>query len=121
MAEGAEAAGFARLANVDKTTLCRILNEDEIKPRKIRYYLEKRAPEFDRKMQEVLMVNRDVSLDLESAVHDARPNPIYTVSVDEKPSVQAIGLSAPDLPPVPGKASTVGRDYGNRSIKHTLT
>jgi len=33
------------------------------------------------------------------------------VSVDEKPGVQALGLTAPDLPPVPGKASTVGRDY----------
>jgi hypothetical protein len=27
----------------------RILNENEIKPHKIRYYLEKRDPEFDRK------------------------------------------------------------------------
>jgi transposase len=111
VSEGAEAAGFARLANAGKSTVWRILNENEIKPHKIRYYLEKRDPEFDRKMQEVLMVYRDVSIYQESAVHDARPNPIYTVSVDEKPGVQAIGLTAPDLPPVPGKASTVGRDY----------
>jgi len=111
VSEGAEAAGFARLANAGKSTVWRILNENEIKPHKIRYYLEKRDPEFDRKMQEVLMVYRDVSIYQESAVHDARPNPIYAVSVDEKPGVQAIGLTAPDLPPVPGKASTVGRDY----------
>ena len=108
---GAEAAGFARLANAGKSTVWRILNEHEIKPHKIRYYLEKRDPEFDRKMQEVLMIYRDVSVYREGAVHDARPNPIYTVSVDEKPGVQAIGLTAPDLPPVPGKASAVGRDY----------
>ena len=57
------------------------------------------------------MVYRDVSIYAEGAVHDARPNPIYTVSVDEKLGVQAIGLTAPDLPPVPGKASAVGRDY----------
>ena len=62
-------------------------------------------------MQEVLMVYRDVSIYSEGAVHDARPNAIYTVSVDEKPGVQAIGLTAPDLPPVPGKASAVGRGY----------
>ncbi|SCC93948.1 conserved hypothetical protein [Thiomonas sp. X19] len=111
VSEAAEAAGFARLANAGKSTVWRILNEHEIKPHKIRYYLEKRDPEFDRKMQEVLMVYRDVSIYQEGAVHDARPNPIYTVSVDEKPGVQAIGLTAPDLPPVPGKASTVGRDY----------
>ena len=109
--ERAEAAGFARLANAGKSTVWRILDDNDIKPHKISYYLEKRDPEFDRKMQEVLMVYRDVSLYREGAVHDARPNPIYSVSVDEKPGVQAIGLTAPDLPPVPGKLRTVGRDY----------
>jgi transposase len=109
--ETAEAAGFARLANAGKSTVWRILDDNDIKPHKIRYYLEKRDPQFDRKMAEVLMVYRDVSLYTEGAVHDARPNPIYTVSVDEKPGVQAIGLTAPDLPPVPGKARAVARDY----------
>ncbi len=102
--EHAQAAGFPRLANPGKSTVWRILDDNDIKPHKIRYYLEKRDPDFDRKMQEVLMVYRDVSIYTEGAVHDARPNPIYTVSVDEKPGVQAIGLTAPDLPPVPGKA-----------------
>lgn len=111
VSEGARVAGFDRLANAGKSTVWRILNENDIKPHKIRYYLEKRDPDFDRKMQEVLMVYRDVSIYSEGAVHDARPNAIYTVSVDEKPGVQAIGLTAPDLPPVPGKAQTVGRDY----------
>ena len=107
----AELAGFPRLANAGKSTIWRILDDNDIKPHKIRYYLEKRDPDFDRKMQEVLMVYRDVSIYTAGAVHDARPNPIYTVSVDEKPGVQAIGLTAPDLPPKPGKASTFGRDY----------
>jgi transposase len=124
VSEGARAAGFDRLANAGKSTVWRILNENDIKPHKIRYYLEKRDPEFDRKMQEVLMVYRDVSIYSEGAVHDARPNAIYTVSVDEKPGVQAIGLTAPDLPPVPGKAQAVGRDYeyvrrGTVSILHS--
>ncbi len=104
VSERAEGAGFPRLARAGKSTVWRILDENEIKPHQIRYYLEKRDPEFDRKMQEVLMVYRDVSLYREGAVHDARPEPIYTVSVDEKPGVQALGLTAPDLPPVPGKA-----------------
>jgi transposase len=111
VSERAEAAGFARLASAGKSTVWRILDNNDIKPHKIRYYLEKRDPDFDRKMQEVLMVYRDVSIYTQGAVHDARPNPIYTVSVDEKPGVQAIGLTAPDLPPVPGKAPAVGRDY----------
>lgn len=111
VSERAEAAGFARLASVGKSTVWRILDDNDIKPHKIRYYLEKRDPDFDRKMQEVLMVYRDVSIYAQGAVDDARPNPIYSVSVDEKPGVQAIGLTAPDLPPVPGKAAAVGRDY----------
>jgi transposase len=34
-----------------------------------------------------------------------------TVSVDEKPGVQALAPTAPDLPPVPGEYPEVGRDY----------
>ena len=34
-----------------------------------------------------------------------------TVSVDEKPGVQAIANTAPDLPPVPGKHPKIGRDH----------
>jgi transposase len=111
VSERAQGAGFPRLVNAGKSTVWRILDGNDIKPHRIRYYLEKRDPDFDRKMQEVLMVYRDVSIYAEGAAHDARPNPIYTVSVDEKPGVQAIGLTAPDLPPVPGKAPGVGRDY----------
>ena len=109
--ERAEAAGHPRLAQAGKSTVWRILTEHDIKPHQIRYYLERRDPEFDRKMQEVLLVYREVSIYPDGAVHDGRPTPIYTVSVDEKPGVQALGLTAPDLPPVPGKAPTVARDY----------
>jgi len=111
VSERAVSAGFPRLAHAGKSTVWRILDANEIKPHKIRYYLEKRDPDFDRKMQEVLLVYRDVSIYAEGAVHDGRPQPIYTVSVDEKPGVQAIGLTAPDLPPVPGEYSATGRDY----------
>jgi transposase len=36
---------------------------------------------------------------------------VITVSVDEKPGVQAISNTAPDLPPVPGKHPTVAHDH----------
>jgi len=111
VSEHAEAAGFPRLAHAGKSTVWRILDEVDIKPHKIRYYLERRDPDFDRKMHEVLMVYRDVSIGAEDGGDARRPDPIYTVSVDEKPGVQALGLTAPDLPPVPGKAQTFGRDY----------
>ena len=111
VSEHAEAAGFPRLAHAGKSTVWRILDDNDIKPHKIRYYLERRDPDFDRKMHEVLMVYRDVSIHAEGATDARRPDPIYTVSVDEKPGVQALGLTAPDLPPVPGVARGFGRDY----------
>ena len=36
--------------------------EQEIKPRKVRYYLERRDPQFKQKMAEVLCVYREVKL-----------------------------------------------------------
>ena len=36
---------------------------------------------------------------------------VITVSVDEKPGVQAIGTASPDLSPKPGTRKSAGRDY----------
>jgi transposase len=109
--EHAEEAGFARLAKANKTTVWRILNAHELKPHRVRYYLERRDSDFERKMAEVLMVYHDVNLYRADAVHDARMTPIYTVSVDEKPGVQGLATTAPDKPPVPGKHRAIGRDH----------
>ena len=111
VASHATAAGFPRLARAGKTTVWRILDAHELKPHRVRYYLEQRDTQFERKMAEVLMVYRDVNLYRAEAVHDSRPLPVYTVSVDEKPGVQALGTTAPDLPPVPGKYPGIGRDH----------
>ena len=104
-------AGFARLSRAGKATVWRILDAHELKPHRVRYYLERRDPQFERKMAEVLVVYRDVNLYRADAVHDARPRPIYTVSVDEKPGVQALSTTGADLPPVPGKHAGIGRDH----------
>jgi len=114
--EQCEAAGFPRLAKANKTTVWRILDEHEIKPHRIRYYLERRDPDFDSKMREVLMVYQEVSLQNAmptKATADASESarPIITVSVDEKPGIQAIATVAPDLPPVAGRHAETGRDY----------
>lgn len=111
VAAQASGAGFPRLAQAGKATVWRILDAHELKPHRVRYYLERRDAQFERKMAEVLMVYRDVNLYRADAAYDARPAPIYTVSVDEKPGVQALGTTAPDLPPVPGKHAGIGRDY----------
>jgi transposase len=111
----AEEAGFSRLMHVPKMTIWRILDAANIKPHRIRYYLEKRDPDFDRKMAEVLMVYQEVSLknDRLRTGEDEPENagPVITVSIDEKPGIQAIQNTASDLPPKPGSHAEVGRDY----------
>jgi hypothetical protein len=37
--------------------------------------------------------------------------PVYSVSVDVKPGVQALGVTAPELPPVPSQHFGIGRDH----------
>ena len=39
-------AGHACLANLAQGTLCKILNQHELKPQKVRYYLERRDADF---------------------------------------------------------------------------
>jgi hypothetical protein len=42
--------------------VCKILGQDEVKPHKVRYYLEQRDPDFAEKMAEVLCVYHEVRL-----------------------------------------------------------
>ena len=98
-------------ARAGEITAWPIRDAHELKPHRVRDFLERRDAQFERKMAEVLMVYRDVNLYRADAVHDARPAPICTVSVDEKPGVQALGVTAPDLPPVAGVHPFVARDH----------
>jgi transposase len=107
------AEGHPCLAKLAQGTLCKILNEQEIKPHKVRYYLERRDPEFKRKMAEVLCVYREVKL-IKEAAAAAKQKPrdsVAIVSYDEKPGIQAIANTAPDLPPEPGVHATFARDH----------
>ena len=100
-------AGYECLQKAAKATIQRILAEHPLHPHKVAYYMEKRDPEFDRKMAEVLCVYKEVNLQRETSGTQS----IITVSVDEKPGVQAIKNIAPDLMPEPGKQSRIMRDY----------
>ena len=101
--------GHPSLRRAAKATVQRILAEQPLHPEKVKYYLERRDPDFDAKMREILLVYREVAL------QNQRPNGlapvIGTVSVDEKPGLQAIANTAPDLPPVSGRYATVARDH----------
>jgi transposase len=110
--ERGPAAGHDCLANLAQGTVCKILNSHEVKPHKVRYYLERRDVEFEEKMAEVLCVYREVALLKKAAAASKKPsNAVAVVSYDEKPGIQAIATTAPDLPPKPGVHATYARDY----------
>jgi transposase len=111
-------AGHPSLGKLAQGTVCKILAEHEVKPHKVRYYLEKRDPEFDPKMAEILCVYRQVAMLREQAdsghsqdQDSGAGGSLAIVSYDEKPGIQAIATTAPDRPPLPGKSPTVMRDH----------
>jgi transposase len=109
--ENAAAAGHKSLANLVQGTVCKILGQEEVKPHKVRYYLERRDDEFEQKMADVLCVYREVQV-LKKAAKSKKPGkPVAIVSYDEKPGIQAIATTSPDLPPEPGVHATFARDY----------
>jgi transposase len=103
------ASGHPSLARLGRGTVSKILAKGVIKPHKVRYYVEKRDPDFDAKMVQVLCVYKEVAL-LREAGRDVS-SMIAILSYDEKPGIQAIGTTSVDLPAVPGKYPTIMRDY----------
>src|ERR1017187_6146807 len=93
-----------------QATVHRILAAQPLHPERVPYYLEKRDPEFEAKRKDILLVYQEVALQNGAQPEDATPR-VITVSVDEKPGLQALANTAPDLPPVAGKYPTVGRDH----------
>ena len=101
-------AGHESLQKLGRGTVSKILSAHPVKPHKIQYYLERRGPEFAAKMVEVLHVYRDVEVWRRTGL----PSEVVGVlSYDEKPGIQAIATTAPDLPPAPGRHGTWGRDH----------
>ena len=98
------------LSNVSRSTVFEILNEAEIRPHKVRYYVEKRDEDFVRKMAVVLHVYKEVDM-INNGVIIPELKDTVTISFDEKPGMQAISPTSKELPPVPGKHPSVTRDY----------
>lgn len=98
----AEEAGYSRLTTITKPMVQKILNQSEIKPFKIKYYCEKRDPDFESKMHEVLLVYKQIEMQFDENGDLIVPDDYkltITVSYDEKPGIQAISNTAPDLRP----------------------
>lgn len=116
----AEAEGRPRMAAVSETTLRRILANAKIKPFKIIYYCEKRDPDFDAKMHDVLVIYKQIAMQFDDngKLIPFDGTPVHTLSYDEKPGIQAIAPTAGDRPPIPGmeKGSSIQRDYEYRRL-----
>src|SRR6202158_4682604 len=110
--EHGPAAGHACLAKLVQGTVCKILDRQAVKAHKMRYYLERRDPDFEEKMARVLCVYREVEI-LKQAAAQAQTSDeaVAIVSYDEKTGMQAIATTAPDLPPKPGVYATFARDH----------
>lgn len=106
--EHSKQAGYESLSRMDKGVLHTILSKGNIQPHKIRYYLERRDVEFEKKKVNVLQVYKQIELTNELQLPDRS---ITTLSYDEKPGIQAIKNIAPQLQPVVKEHTTVQRDY----------
>lgn len=105
-------AGHASLIQLSRSRPHRILKQAEIRPHKIRYYVERRDPEFESKMVQVLHVYKEVEIVNEELVKGTLKEPsVVTISYDEKPGIQALATTTPDLPPKPKQFASHLRDY----------
>ena len=92
--------------------MCKILDEETVKPHKARHYLERRDPEFADKMAEVLCVYRKVKLlkkaaaAVEEQAERCGRDPPTTRSRD--PGGRD---DRPDLPPEPGVHPAFAREH----------
>ena len=102
-------AGHPSLAQIRRGTVSKILSAEALKPHKVRYYVEKRDPDFDAKMARVLCVYKQVQLLREKGQPQGQS--VAVLSYDEKPHIQAVGGTGVDRPPVPGQHSAWLRDY----------
>ena len=113
-----EAAGHRSLAKLGRGTVSKILRANQVQPHKIRYYLERRDPDFDAKMVQILHVYKQVEIWREKGT--APPDLVAVLSYDEKPGIQALENTAPDLPPVPENTPPWGATMSTSGTERCL-
>lgn len=85
----------------------------DIKPFKIKYYLERKDPDFENKMHDVLLVYKQIEMQFDENGNLTVPvdgHMTHTLSYDEKPGIQAVSNKYPDYNPTAGNGF-VRRDY----------
>ena len=86
------------LKDISNGTVSKILTRGNIRPHKIRYYMERTDPEHEKKQAEVLHVYREVKI-LREENEPGREMLTAILSYDEKPGIQAISNIYPDKQP----------------------
>jgi transposase len=106
------AAGHPELKSLSRSKLYKILRQGELRPHKIRYYVERRDPAFGVKMANVLHVYKEVEIVNEYVLQNGvRQLGMVTISYDEKPGIQALAVTTPDRPPATSQHPSHLRDY----------
>lgn len=85
----------------------------EIKPFKIKYYLERKDPDFENKMHDVLLVYKQVEMQFDDNGNIIIPDNghlTHTISYDEKPGIQAVANKYSDYNPTE-ENGYIRRDY----------
>src|SRR5450755_4236883 len=105
-------AGHPALRQLSRSKLHKILRQGELRLHKIRYYVENRDPAFETKIVPVLHVYKEVQIVNEYLQGEVGKHlGMVTISYDEKPGIQALAVTTPDRPPVPGQHASHLRDY----------
>ena len=109
----AKDAGYERLSTITESSVHRILDTSGIKPFRIQSYCERRDPDVEEKMHNILLLYKKLSMQFDDEgrllpSEDERVT--HIISYDEKPGIQAISNVSDDL--MPDKTNgTIKRDY----------
>lgn len=109
----AEESGYPRLKTVTKPWLQKYLKKMDIKPFKIKYYFERKDPDFENKMHDILLVYKQVEMQFDNSGNIIIPDVghlTHTISYNEKPGIQAVTNKYPDHNPTE-ENGFVRRDY----------
>lgn len=94
---------FHHILHMSRSTLHGILKSHYIEPHKVEYYLHKRDENFESDMKSVITCYKEI-------MTETQEDNMITLSLDEKPGVQALANIKDDIPIQLNKNSTIKRD-----------
>jgi transposase len=101
--------GHVCLSKIVNGTVTKILKASNIQPQKVKYYIQKRDPDFEIKRENVIAIYKEAAIIRDHNNSKILNKEIY-ISYDEKTGIQALKNIAPDLPPIQGKYQSFSRD-----------